>query len=103
MGELKNVYTRVHVFILHELYSGSSYRGYDCRNNLYYISTGEVVYHIAALGVVYNPTTHSQRFHTAHTDDILCLALHPTQVSKCECVCVCACACMRVCAYVSVL
>ena len=56
-----------------------SYRGYDCRNNLYYTKEGEIVYHIAALGVVYNSSTHKQRFYSAHTDDILCLALHPTQ------------------------
>ena len=58
-----------------------SYRGYDCRSNLYYTSTGEVVYHVAAVGVVYNKTTHSQQFYTAHTDDILCLSLHPSRVS----------------------
>ncbi len=59
-----------------------SYRGYDCRNNLFYTSSGEVVYHVAAVGIVYNRTAHSQRFYTGHTDDILCLALHPSQVQR---------------------
>lgn len=59
-----------------------SYRGYDCRNNLFYTSSGEVVYHVAAVGVVYNRSAHSQRFYTGHTDDILCLALHPSQVQR---------------------
>jgi microtubule-associated protein-like 6 len=54
-----------------------SYRGYDCRNNLFYTRDGDIVYHIAALGVVYTSSTHKQRFYSAHTDDILCLALHP--------------------------
>lgn len=31
------------------------YRGYDTRNNLFPLSSGEIVYHIAAVGVVYNP------------------------------------------------
>lgn len=56
-----------------------SYRGYDCRNNLYYTKKGTVVYHVAALGIVYDRNTHKQTFYSAHTDDILCLAMHPTQ------------------------
>lgn len=56
-----------------------SYRGYDCRNNLYYTHTGEIVYHIAAVGVVYNSANHTQRFYTRHTDDILCLDMHPSK------------------------
>ena len=54
-----------------------SYRGYDCRNNLFYLQTSEVVYHVAAVGIVYNREKHAQRFYTQHTDDILCLSVHP--------------------------
>lgn len=57
----------------------TSYRGYDCRNNLYYLTNGDVVYHIAALGIVYSTTTHKQKYYGGHSDDILCLALHPTR------------------------
>ncbi|XP_035687635.1 echinoderm microtubule-associated protein-like 6 isoform X3 [Branchiostoma floridae] len=53
------------------------YRGYDCRNNLFYTQTGEVVYHVAAVGIVYNRDNHSQKFYLEHTDDILCLCIHP--------------------------
>lgn len=54
------------------------YRGYDCRDNLFYIrGTGEIVYHVAALGIVYNKDTQVQKFYDHHTDDILSLALHP--------------------------
>ncbi|XP_030627440.1 echinoderm microtubule-associated protein-like 6 isoform X1 [Chanos chanos] len=53
------------------------YRGYDCRNNLFYTQTGEVVYHVAAVGVVYNRQQHTQRFYLGHDDDILCLTVHP--------------------------
>lgn len=54
------------------------YRGYDCRDNLFYIpQTDEIVYHVAALGIVYNKKTGVQRFYDQHTDDILCLSVHP--------------------------
>ncbi|XP_039593751.1 echinoderm microtubule-associated protein-like 6 isoform X2 [Polypterus senegalus] len=53
------------------------YRGYDCRNNLFYTQTGEVVYHVAAVAVVYNRQQHTQRFYLGHDDDILSLAIHP--------------------------
>ncbi|XP_032820802.2 echinoderm microtubule-associated protein-like 6 isoform X1 [Petromyzon marinus] len=55
------------------------YRGYDCRNNLYYTQTGEVVHHVAAVGIVYNRQQHTQRFYLGHDDDILCLAIHPAK------------------------
>lgn len=53
------------------------YRGYDCRNNLFYTQAGEVVYHIAAVAVVYNRQQHSQRLYLGHDDDILSLSIHP--------------------------
>uniref|UniRef100_UPI003AAE605C echinoderm microtubule-associated protein-like 6 n=1 Tax=Centroberyx gerrardi TaxID=166262 RepID=UPI003AAE605C len=53
------------------------YRGCDCRNNLFYSQAGEVVYHVAAVAVVYNRPQHSQRFYLGHDDDILSLTVHP--------------------------
>lgn len=53
------------------------YRGFDCRNNLFYTQTGEVVYHVAAVSIVYNRLQHSQRFYLGHDDDILSLTVHP--------------------------
>jgi WD40 repeat protein len=47
--------------------------------NLFYTSTGEVVYYMAAVGIVYNQTRHSQRHFVQHTDDILCLGIHPNR------------------------
>ena len=90
-----------------------SYRGYDCRNNLFYTQTGEIVYHVAAAGIIYNKEKNQQRFYTQHTDDILCLCIHPLkdlvatgqvssffQFSVCVCVCVCVCVgCMCVCCF----
>ena len=46
------------------------YRGRDCRNNLFVLASGEVVYFIAAVAVMYDPRGHKQRHYTEHTDDI---------------------------------
>ena len=35
------------------------------------------MYHVAAAGVLYDRETHVQRFYLEHTDDILCLCIHP--------------------------
>jgi len=53
------------------------YRGYDCRGNVSFTATDDIVYHIAAVGVVMERETKEQRFYTKHTDDILCLAGRP--------------------------
>ena len=53
------------------------YRGYDCRDNVFCLKTGEIVYHVAALGIVLNTEQNQQRFYNFHTDDILCLAVSP--------------------------
>ncbi|CAB3992368.1 echinoderm microtubule-associated -like 6 [Paramuricea clavata] len=53
------------------------YRGHQCRNNLYFTSSKEVVYFVAGVGVVYNVKGNSQRFFLGHNDDIISLALHP--------------------------
>eukprot|EP01135_Chromosphaera_perkinsii_P001223 Nk52_evm22s162 gene=Nk52_evmTU22s162 len=55
------------------------YRGYDCRNNLFFLSTLEIVYHVAAVGIVYDLEKHNQRFYLKHTDDIMCLTKHSSE------------------------
>ena len=47
------------------------YRGNQCRNNLYYTGSGEVVYFVAGVGVVQNTAEKKQRFFLGHSDDIL--------------------------------
>ena len=53
------------------------YRCHDTRNNLRYTADGEIVYHTAAIGIVYNKDEHKQRFYNEHFDDITALAIHP--------------------------
>jgi WD40 repeat protein len=53
------------------------YRAHDTRHNLHYNADGSIVYPAAGVGVCYDSNEHAQRFFTAHTDSILCLAMHP--------------------------
>lgn len=46
------------------------YRGRDCRSNLHLLPTGEIVYFVAAVVVLYNMEEHSQRHYLGHTDDV---------------------------------
>ncbi|XP_015171619.1 PREDICTED: echinoderm microtubule-associated protein-like 2 isoform X4 [Polistes dominula] len=56
------------------------YRGRDCRSNLHLLPTGEIVYFVAAVVVLYNMEEHSQRHYLGHTDDVKCIAIHPNKM-----------------------
>nr|XP_039259121.1 echinoderm microtubule-associated protein-like 2 isoform X2 [Styela clava] len=56
------------------------YRGKDCRSNLYILPTGEMVYFIAAVVILYDPKEGSQRHYLGHNDDVKCLAIHPDKL-----------------------
>lgn len=47
------------------------YRAHDARQNLYILPSGEILYSSAALGIVMNLKTRTQRYFTGHTDDIV--------------------------------
>lgn len=54
------------------------YRSQDVRNNCFYGSVvSEVLYHTAAVGIVYDSVKHKQRYNLSHTDDIISLAAYP--------------------------
>ncbi|TNN15694.1 Echinoderm microtubule-associated protein-like 1 isoform 1 [Schistosoma japonicum] len=57
------------------------YRGRDCRNNLHYLPTGELIYFIAAAVVLYNIEEQCQRHYLEHTDDVKCIAIHPDRIT----------------------
>jgi echinoderm microtubule-associated protein-like 1/2 len=57
------------------------YRGKDCRSNIYQLPTGEIVYFIAAVVVLYNVEESTQRHYLGHTDDVKSLAIHPDRVT----------------------
>ncbi|XP_047456738.1 echinoderm microtubule-associated protein-like 3 isoform X2 [Mugil cephalus] len=56
------------------------YRGRDCRANLYFLPTGEAVYFIACVIVLYHINNRTQRHYLKHTDCVRCLTLHPDKV-----------------------
>uniref|UniRef100_A0A8B9KF09 EMAP like 3 n=1 Tax=Astyanax mexicanus TaxID=7994 RepID=A0A8B9KF09_ASTMX len=56
------------------------YRGRDCRGNLYMLPSGEAVYFIACVVVLYHVANRTQRHYRKHTDCVRCLAIHPDKV-----------------------
>ena len=85
--------------VLHHVHG---YRGSDCRNNLLFTADGELLYFVAAVGIVHNFDTNTQRFFTTHDDDIVAIALHPDgctvatgQVGRHATVCIWDCRSMR--------
>lgn len=53
------------------------YRGFDCRDNLFYINDGTcIVYHAAAAGIVFNLVENTQKFYLQHDDDIISLCIN---------------------------
>ncbi|XP_069090077.1 echinoderm microtubule-associated protein-like 4 isoform X4 [Pleurodeles waltl] len=56
------------------------YRGRDCRANVYLLPTGEIVYFIASVVVLFNYDERTQRHYLGHTDCVKCLAIHPDKI-----------------------
>ena len=56
------------------------YRGRDARANLQLLPTGEMVYFIAAVVVLYNVEEQNQRHYMGHTQDIKCMSVHPNKL-----------------------
>ncbi|XP_044268037.1 echinoderm microtubule-associated protein-like CG42247 isoform X2 [Tribolium madens] len=55
------------------------YRGTDSRRNLWVLPTGELLYFVAAVAVMYDRDEEAQRHYTGHTEDIQCMDLHPSR------------------------
>nr|XP_053648407.1 echinoderm microtubule-associated protein-like CG42247 [Cherax quadricarinatus] len=51
----------------------------DTQRNLWVLTSGELVYYVAAVVVLLDHTHNTQRHYTEHTEDIQCLALHPSR------------------------
>ncbi|XP_071826188.1 uncharacterized protein [Apostichopus japonicus] len=52
------------------------YQGNDCRNNLYSLATGELVYFSANIVVLYDPLELTQRHYLAHESAVKSVAVH---------------------------
>ncbi|KAK8400492.1 hypothetical protein O3P69_003272 [Scylla paramamosain] len=55
------------------------YRGSDTRKNLWVLPSGELLYYVAAVAVILDREDDVQRHYTEHTEDIQCMALHPSR------------------------
>ena len=56
------------------------YCGRRARQNLFYNADGRLIYHTAALGIVYDKDAHEQLHFHGHDDDIRCLDMHPNKI-----------------------
>lgn len=60
-----------YIMLLHlDKHASYGYRGRDCRSNLYLLPTGETVYFIASVVVLFNVEEQLQRHYTGHNDDV---------------------------------
>ena len=53
-------------------------RGHDAHGCVKWTASGEVAFHAASVGAVYDPRAHTQRFFLGHSHDVLSLASHPS-------------------------
>lgn len=58
----------------------NGYRGRDCRANVHYLPTGECVYFVSSIVVLYNIQDNTQRHYLGHTDNLKCIAVHPNKL-----------------------
>ncbi|KAL5020042.1 hypothetical protein ScPMuIL_002934 [Solemya velum] len=63
---------------LHWIYG---YRGNDCRRNIHILHSGELIYFMSSIAIIYNRDKHSQRHYTEHTQSIKCIDLHSDGVT----------------------
>lgn len=62
-----------------ELKYAHGFRSFDTRGNLKYINQNEIAFTTAALGVVLNKSTNTQKFFNLHEEDVVAMAIHPSK------------------------
>ncbi|XP_043269813.1 echinoderm microtubule-associated protein-like CG42247 [Venturia canescens] len=55
------------------------YRGTDTRRNLWVLPSGELLYYVAAVAVLFDREENAQRHYIGHTEDITCMEVHPSR------------------------
>jgi microtubule-associated protein-like 6 len=53
------------------------YKGYKARNNVRFLRDGSIAYHVAGLGIVLDPETHTQRHFDKHSEEVTAIAFAP--------------------------
>lgn len=49
------------------------YRGTDTRRNLWVLPSGELLYYVAAVAILFDREENAQRHYIGHTEDIMCM------------------------------
>ncbi|XP_033219907.1 echinoderm microtubule-associated protein-like CG42247 isoform X1 [Belonocnema kinseyi] len=55
------------------------YRGTDTRRNLWVLPSGELLYYVSAVAVLFDREENAQRHYVGHTEDITCMEVHPSR------------------------
>ncbi|XP_070150005.1 echinoderm microtubule-associated protein-like CG42247 isoform X1 [Polyergus mexicanus] len=55
------------------------YRGTDTRRNLWVLPSGELLYYVAAVAILFDREESAQRHYVGHTEDITCMEVHPSR------------------------
>ncbi|XP_072750325.1 echinoderm microtubule-associated protein-like CG42247 isoform X2 [Anoplolepis gracilipes] len=55
------------------------YRGTDTRRNLWVLPSGELLYYVAAVAILFDREENAQRHYIGHTEDITCMEVHPSR------------------------
>lgn len=55
------------------------YRGTDTRKNLWVLPSGELLYYVAAVAILFDREENAQRHYIGHTEDIMCMEVHPSR------------------------
>lgn len=58
------------------------YRGTDTRRNLWVLPSGELLYYVAAVAVLYDREENAQRHYVGHTEDITCMEVRSCRFFK---------------------
>ncbi|EGR30612.1 hypothetical protein IMG5_127930 [Ichthyophthirius multifiliis] len=56
------------------------YRSYDCRNNIFYLQSGHILYHAACLAIVLDKENNTQQYFDLHQNYISAICLHPDKI-----------------------
>ncbi|XP_072175162.1 echinoderm microtubule-associated protein-like 2 [Diadema setosum] len=54
------------------------YRGFDARNNLFSLPSGELLYFVGAIAILFDRDLGEQRHYLGHNEDIQSMAVHPS-------------------------
>lgn len=64
------LFEKIIITNLNGIHYRHGYRGIDSRRNLWVLPTGEIMYYVASVVVLYDRDEDSQRHYIGHTEDV---------------------------------